>query len=82
VILFHPNDFAAEIYGDEGGKSFIKGDDVPILQNRDRFPIPPQGGFSLSNFIDGEMGLKIHIQKSPASTLPDLFFHRELSITT
>jgi radical SAM protein with 4Fe4S-binding SPASM domain len=81
MILFDPNGFGAEAYGDQGGKSFIKGDNVFIFENRDGFPVPPHRGLSLPDFIHGEMGPKSDIQKSPAGTFPNLFFQRESLVT-
>lgn len=58
-----------------------KGDDIPIVRYWDCLPIPPHRGFSLADFIDGEMRLEIDIQKPSVGTFPDAILQRKFFIT-
>jgi hypothetical protein len=80
MILFQPYIFSVEIGGKQGSETFTEGDDVLVPGNGNRLPVPPQGGFSFFDFLDGKCGLELNIQEPPAGTLPDLFLQRKTSV--
>jgi hypothetical protein len=77
MILFQPYSFSVEIDRKQGSETFIEGDDILVPGNGNRLPVPPQGGFSFFDFLQGKCRPELNIQESPAGTLPYFLLQRK-----